>query len=130
MSKRKWRRGPHITSLDELARQEMVYWMDKPTSKGWFWSWQFRMAMNAIGRKGIIFYAMPAGITTRFSDEEVIRAERRLRSAPTLEGRKKLIELLNEWDEGIGDVDDTISYMEKFDTIQELIRFNVARGGR
>lgn len=121
MSKRKWRRGSHIMTLDELARQEIVCWWDKPTSKGWFMSWQFRMAMRAIGSKGVVFYALPAGITTRFSDEEVIRAERRLHTAPTLEGRQKLIELLNEWDEGIGDVDDTVTIMEQY---------NVVRGGK
>lgn len=113
MSRRKWRRGSHIMTLDELARQEIVCWWDKPTSKGWFMSWQFRMAMKAIGSKGVVFYALPAGITTRFSDEEVIRAERRLRTAPTLDGRRKLIKLLNEWDDGIGNVDDTINEMEK-----------------
>lgn len=121
MSKRKWRRGSHIMSLDELACQEMVYWLDKPTSKGWFWSWQFKMVMKAIGSSGIIFYALPAGITTRFSDEEIIRAERRLHTVPTLKGRKKLIELLNEWDEGVGDVDDTVAVMEQY---------NVVRGGK
>ena len=31
MSKRKWRRGPKILSLDELVRQEVVFWSD-------FWS--------------------------------------------------------------------------------------------
>lgn len=112
MSIRKWRRGSHIMSLDELSRQEVVYWLDKPTPKGWFMSWQFRMTMNAIGSKGIVFYALPAGITTRFSDEEVIRAERRLRTAPTLDGRKELIQLLNEWDRGHGDVDDVIDEFE------------------
>lgn len=112
MSKRKWRRGPCIMSMDELSRQEMVYWLEKPVSKGWFGSWQFRMAMNAIGRKGVIFYALPTGITTRFSDEDIIRAERRLRTAPTLDGRKELIRLLNEWDRDHGDVDDVIDAMQ------------------
>ena len=118
MSKRKWRRGPHIQSLDELARQDMVCWWDKPTPKGWFLSWQFRMAVNAIGSNGVVFYAMPYGITTRFSDEEVIRAERRLRTAPSLDGRRELVRLLNEWDRGHGDVDDVI------DKIQESRREN------
>ena len=74
MSKRKWRRGPKILSLDELVRQEVVFWSDKPQSHGWFMSWQFRMAAQAIGKNGVIFYAMPAGVTTRFPDEEIIRA--------------------------------------------------------
>ncbi len=112
MSKRKWRRGSHILSLDELARQEVIFWFDKPTSKGWFSSWQFRMAAKAIGEKGAIFYAMPAGVTTRFSDEDVIRAERRLHTKPTLEGRTELLRLLNTYDRGCGDVDDVIDRYE------------------
>ena len=112
MSKRKWRRGPHILSLDELARQEVVFWWDKPTARGWFLSWQFKMAAYAVGEKGVVFYAMPAGITTRFSDEEVIRAERRLRTSPMLEGRIELMRLLNTYDRGCGDVDDVIDRYE------------------
>ncbi len=112
MSKRRWRRGPHILSLDELARQEIVCWWDKPTARGWFFSWQFRMAVQAIGEKGVIFYAMPAGATTRFSDEDIIRAERRLRTAPTLDCRKELIQLLNTYDRGCGDIDDVIDRYE------------------
>ncbi len=112
MSKRKWRRGPHIRSLDELARQEVVFWRHKPTVKGWFLSWQFGMAAKAIGKSGVVFYAMPAGITTRFSDEDILRAERRLRTPPTLEGRKDIVNLLNRCDRGYGDVDDLIDTYE------------------
>lgn len=110
MSKRKWRRGPRILSLDELARQEIVCWWDKPTARGWFLSWQFRMAANAVGEKGVIFYAMPSDIKTRLSDEDVIHAEHRLHTEPTLEGRKGLIRLLNDYDRGYGDVDDVIDW--------------------
>ena len=99
-------------SLDELARQEVVFWRDKPTSKGWFMSWQFRMAANAIGKNGVVFYAMPAGITTRFSDEDILRAERRLKTPLTLEGRKDVIKLLNRYDRGYGDVNDVIDAYE------------------
>lgn len=112
MSKRKWRRGPKILSLDELVRQEVVFWNNKPQPHGWFMSWQFRMAAQAIGRNGVIFYAMPAGVMTRFPDEEVIRAERRMHTAPTLEGRKELIVILNRFDRGQGDVDDAIDAYE------------------
>lgn len=108
MSKQKYRRGPHICSLDELVRQDMVFWVDKPTHKGWFISWQLRMAANSIGKNGAIFYAMPAGVISRFSDEEVIMAERRLRTDPTLEGRTELIRRLNMWDRGTGDINDVI----------------------
>lgn len=113
MSKKKWRRGPHITSLDELARQEVVFWLDKPTARGWFGSWQFSFVVRHSGPKGIIFYAMPSRTTTRFSDDDVIRAERRLKTKPNYEGRLDLIRLLNQWDRGTGDVDDVIDEMEE-----------------
>lgn len=56
--KKKFRRGGHILSLDELGRQEYIYWGDKVTHCGWFLSWQFRMAKNAIGEHGCIYYAI------------------------------------------------------------------------
>lgn len=56
---------------------------------------------------------LPApGITTRFSDEDILRAERRLRTPPTLEGRKDIVNLLNRCDRGYGDVDDLIDTYE------------------
>lgn len=55
---KRFRRGGHILSLDELARQEFVFWNDVLTHKGWFLSWQFRMAQNAIGENGCIYYAI------------------------------------------------------------------------
>lgn len=112
MSKRKYRRGCRILSLDELARQEVVFWVDKPTARGWFMSWQFRMVSNSIGNGGVIFYAMPSGVSTRFTDEEIIRAERRLHTKPTIDGRTELIRTLNDYDRGAGDVDDVIDQYE------------------
>lgn len=56
--KKKYRKGGHILSLDELARQEFVYWHDKITHRGWFQNWSFRMAAGCIGEKGCIFYAI------------------------------------------------------------------------
>lgn len=112
MSKRKWRRGPKIPSLQELTRQEVVFWCDKPMNRGWFMSWQLRMAAAVVGGSGVVSYAMPAGATTRFSDEDVIRAERRMHTAPTLEGRRELIDVLNRFDRGLGDVDDVIDAWE------------------
>ena len=38
--KKKYSRGDHILSLDELFRQEFVYWHDKITHKGWFQNWR------------------------------------------------------------------------------------------
>ena len=58
--KRKYRKGNQITSLDELAEQEFVYFFDKITHNGWFMSWQFRMAKNLISR-GILFTAEKVG---------------------------------------------------------------------
>lgn len=121
MSKRKYRRGPRIHSLDELVRQDVVFWVDKPTPKGWFISWQLRMTVNSIGKNGVIFYAMPAGVTSRFTDEEIIQAERRLRTDPTLNGRTELIRKLNMWDKGTGDINDVIDRM---------VAAGFCRGGR
>lgn len=56
--KKKYHKGGHILSLDELARQEFVYWHDKITHRGWFQNWSFRMAAGCIGEKGCIFYAI------------------------------------------------------------------------
>lgn len=55
---KKYSRGEPIKSLDELASQEFVYWHDKITHRGWFMSWQFRMAHDAIQRGCIIFKAI------------------------------------------------------------------------
>ncbi len=56
--KRQYRKGDNILSLDELARQEFVYWHDKLQPRGWFVSWQIRMALDNIGKNGCIFYAI------------------------------------------------------------------------
>jgi hypothetical protein len=54
--KRKFRKGEKITSLDELAKQEFVYFSDKITHHGWFCSWQFSLAKKYIER-GYLYYA-------------------------------------------------------------------------
>ena len=41
MGKRKFRPGGKIVSLDEVARQEHIYFCDKIYHRGWFGSWQF-----------------------------------------------------------------------------------------
>ena len=58
--KRKYRRGEQITSLDELSKQTVIYFFDKITHKGWFMSWQFRLARSYIER-GILYYAEKVG---------------------------------------------------------------------
>lgn len=57
MSKRKYRKGDKITSLDELVKQEFIYFFDKITHNGWFMSWQFRLAKMYIDR-GFLYYAI------------------------------------------------------------------------
>lgn len=58
MSNAKYKRGTLITSLDELAEQTFVYWGSRlrPIHRGWFLSWQFRMAKNAVDR-GVLYRA-------------------------------------------------------------------------
>lgn len=55
---KRFRKGGHVLSLDELARQEFVFWHDRLTHHGWFLSWQLRMTIMAIGEKGCIYYAI------------------------------------------------------------------------
>ena len=54
--KRKYRKGEKITSLDELMKQEFVYFRDKITHIGWFCGWQVRMA-EAYIQSGMVYYA-------------------------------------------------------------------------
>lgn len=54
--KRKYRKGEQITSLDELSKQEFIYFRHKITHCGWFMSWQFRLAQMYIN-KGWLYYA-------------------------------------------------------------------------
>ena len=56
--KRKYRRGGHILSLDELMQQEFIFWLDKVTHRGWFMGWQLAFASKYIGPKGCIYYAI------------------------------------------------------------------------
>ena len=57
---RKYRKGDKITSLDELVKQEFVYFFDKITHCEWFKSWQFRLAQRYIER-GLLYYAERIG---------------------------------------------------------------------
>ena len=111
MEKCRFRPGEKILSLEEFSRQEYVYFHGKVYHYGWFGSWQFRWVDTHI-KYGEIRYAMPNGITSRFSDDDVIRAERRLRTKPTYVGRVELIRRLNQFDRGYGDVDDVIDRFE------------------
>lgn len=56
--KRKYRKGERVTSLDELVKQDFIYWRDKVVHQGWFMSWQLRMAHQCVGEKGVIYYAI------------------------------------------------------------------------
>lgn len=44
MSKRKYKPGSYIISLDDLMKQDFVYCAGKLVHKGWFGSWQLRYA--------------------------------------------------------------------------------------
>ena len=58
MSKiRKYRKGGKITSLDELSKQEFIYFRDRLTHHGWFMSWQCRVALMYI-QSGSLTYAV------------------------------------------------------------------------
>lgn len=57
MNEKKYRRGGHILSLDELAKQDFVYLRHKIYHEGWFGSWQLRFIKRNIGENGHIYYA-------------------------------------------------------------------------
>jgi hypothetical protein len=58
--KRKYRKGEKITSLDEMTKQEFIYFFDKITHRGWFMSWQTRLAHQYI-KRGWLYYAVKIG---------------------------------------------------------------------
>ena len=55
--KQKYRIGRQITSLDEIAKQEFVYWNNKLTPAGWFMSWQLRVVEHYLA-EGCLNYAL------------------------------------------------------------------------
>ena len=56
-----YKMGGQIRALDELARQEFIFFSSKSNPKlyhcGWFMSWQFRVAARYI-RWGYLYYAV------------------------------------------------------------------------
>ena len=56
-SKSKFHKGGPVLSLDELARQEFVYFHDKIYHRGWFASWQLSWCAARI-KFGEIRYAI------------------------------------------------------------------------
>lgn len=50
MSKRKYKPGGYIISLDELMKQEFVYCAGKLVHKGWFGSWQLQYANSELAQ--------------------------------------------------------------------------------
>ena len=55
--KRKFAKGDHIVSLDDLAHEEYIYYRDKVVHRGWFLSWQMSFVSRNIGPYGHIYYA-------------------------------------------------------------------------
>jgi hypothetical protein len=54
--KRKYRKGEQITSLDELSKQEFIYFRHKVTHCGWFMSWQLQTTKKFM-ELGYLYYA-------------------------------------------------------------------------
>lgn len=66
--KRKYKKGEIIKSLNEMMAQEFIYCGDKILHKGWFGSWQIRMAQTFIDR-GFIFKAIKKETKAGVADE-------------------------------------------------------------
>lgn len=58
--KRKYRKGEQITSLDELSKQEFIYFRHKVTHCGWFMSWQIQTTKKFM-ELGYLYYAEKVG---------------------------------------------------------------------
>lgn len=52
----KYRKGSRITCMEELVRQDVVFFRDKVLHRSFFQSWQIRYAINQIER-GTLFRA-------------------------------------------------------------------------
>lgn len=99
MSKRKLRPGPHITSIDEVADQEFIFFHGKVYHRGWFCSWPLKMLRNCVGPAGCIRYAMPVE-ETRFSDEDILMAAKRIHGNTSRAAMEHAMMILNVWDTG------------------------------
>ena len=112
MSKRKLRPGPHITSTDEVAGQEFIFFHGKVYHWGWFCSWPLKMLRNCVGLKGCIQYAMPIGEKTRFSDEEILMVAKRLHGNTSRAAMEHALMILNVWDNGVLNAGEVIDRYE------------------
>jgi len=52
-TRRKIRKGKLITSLDQLAKCEWVIVNGKPLQRGWWLSWQVRLALHYVKNKAV-----------------------------------------------------------------------------
>lgn len=59
MSKKKYRQGDRIWSLEELDRQEFIVFMGKTYHKGFWGSWQYRWVVDRL-KRGQLFTAKEA----------------------------------------------------------------------
>lgn len=50
MSKRKYKPGPPIRTLDELAKQDFIYFFGRILPRGWFMNWQLRLTTDCLNR--------------------------------------------------------------------------------
>ena len=57
---RKYLKGEPIKSLDDLARQEFIFFYDRVVNYGWFQSWQFRFLSYYL-KENKICYAVKKG---------------------------------------------------------------------
>ena len=55
-----YRKGEQITSLDELSKQEIIYFRHKVTHCGWFMSWQLQTTKKFM-ELGYLYYAEKVG---------------------------------------------------------------------
>ncbi len=106
------RKSCTVSTLNELLEEEYVFYKSELISNKAVKNFTIGEAQKAL-RKGEFRYAFPAeSAETRFSDEDVLRAERQLGLERTIENRDAIIDILSKYDRGHLDVEDVIDEYE------------------
>lgn len=106
------RKGCKINSIEDLVKEENVYYCRSFIPVDFLKTWKFGRVLAAL-ETGAFSYAFPASTDKiRFADEDIIHIERRLGWTRNIESRAEIIRILHDYDRGHGDADDVIDEYE------------------
>ncbi|MEZ3438650.1 MAG: hypothetical protein K1W18_07200 [Oscillospiraceae bacterium] len=110
--KEKSRKGCKINSIEALLAEEFVYLRGIFLPVFALYTFGYETVLNYL-KTASLNYAFPTGTyEIRFTDDDVIYIEKRLKWQRTIENRAEIIRILHEYDRGVGDVDDVIDEYE------------------